>query len=88
MFATQHGVKNHTTRMVRAAPAAEPARPGARARDHNSRSGHLPLPEAGATAGPGKSDLPVLRWRAVRGAGGSQPQPESEPEAASVNLMV
>ena len=39
LFATQQGVKNHTTRMVRAVPAAEPARPSGwtRARDHNGR---------------------------------------------------
>ena len=30
------GVKNHITRMVRAAPAAEPVRPRARARDSSS----------------------------------------------------
>ena len=48
MFATQEGVKNHITRMVRAASAAEPARPWALSRDRSRgppavRSGQLPV---------------------------------------------
>ena len=55
MFATQQGVKNHVTRMVLAAPAAEPALYGALARDRScgpqaGRCGQLPLAVPGVSA--------------------------------------
>ena len=56
MFATQQGVKNHITRhdMVRATPAVEPARPGARARQDSN--GRLRAAGPGRRPGGGEPD--------------------------------